>query len=69
MYKLNNREVEIEVSGYGDEVIIESGYYADTGEDLSDDELDQLMDDYGPEIAQSQAESYADDLYDLINDR
>lgn len=69
MYKLNGREVEIEVSGYGDEVMIESGYFADSGEDLSDDELDQLMDIYGSEIAQSQAEGYADDLYDLMNDR
>lgn len=68
-YKLNGREVEIEVSGYGDNTMIESGYYVDTGTDLSDDELDELMNDYGCDIAQSQAERYADDLYDRMNDR
>jgi hypothetical protein len=69
MYKLNDREVEIEVSGFGDEVMIESGYYVDTGENLNDEEMDELLDAYGCEIAQGQAELHADNLYDMMNDR
>lgn len=67
--KIKGREVEIEVSGYGDDLIIESGYYVDTGEDLTDDELDYLMNAYGCDIAQRQEDRYADDLYDRMNDR
>jgi hypothetical protein len=69
MYKLNNREVEIEVSGFGDEVMIESGYYVDNGEELDDEEMDELLDAYGCDIAQGQVERYADDLYDRMGDR
>ena len=69
MYKLNNREVEIEVSGFGDEVMIESGYYVDNGEELDDEEMDELLDAYGCDIAQGQVERHADDLYDRMGDR
>lgn len=69
MYKIKGREVDITVSGYGDETIIESGYYTDTGEELTDDEMDYLMNAYGCDIVQAQADRYADALYDLMNDK
>lgn len=68
-YKLNGREVEIEVSGYNDEIEINAATYTDTGEDLTDDEVDELMNIYACDIAQAQDERGADDAYDRENDR
>jgi len=51
-YYLNNRPVEVELCRNNDgSRFIASGYYADGEmENLTDDELDQLQDEYDSEI-------------------
>lgn len=73
-YKLNNREVEIAEKTFevGEGVWVEVAYYVDTGEDLTDAELEQLTDKYQSELyedAYSDMVCAAEDLFDAINDR
>lgn len=67
--KLNNREVEItefSVGRHFDEVCVEAANYTDGAmEDLNEDELDQLQEDYGEELIQDARESAADNYHDL----
>lgn len=47
---LNNREVEVTFDTNGremEDIYISSGFYTDTDEELTDDELDQIQDENG----------------------
>jgi hypothetical protein len=54
LIKYNNREVECELTYANDpcDSYIESAHYVDTGEELDDDALNLLTNDYAAEIAE-----------------
>jgi hypothetical protein len=54
-YYLNNREVEIvdiHLAKYSEDSIIEQAHYIDSGEELTDSELEKLTDKYAYELSE-----------------
>jgi len=67
----DGREVELELGGARDDVQIESATYVETGEEIPDAVLDEILEDYEQEIDEAfvdQMAAHADMMYDRWKD-
>jgi hypothetical protein len=65
--RFNEREVELEISGWGDNgdgIVIDSAVYLDTGEAVEDSDIDTIDRQYAEEIHYYQYENLAGQAYD-----
>jgi hypothetical protein len=61
------REIEFTVTGqYSDDLFIEEAYYADTGEPLSDKEIDELQETHADKVYEAWMDNMVSsaDFYD-----
>ena len=46
----NNREIELDITGHGADIQVSAAYYLDDNKDLTDKELDEVMEKFAEEI-------------------